>query len=302
MTTSNRTPLLAIGMPLHNEEEYLRQSLDSLLAQDFKEFEIVIFDNGSTDDTQKICREYAEKDSRVLYHRNETILDQVTSFNRPFEIAGGKYKYFMWAAGHDLWEQSMIEKCIAVLEKDSQVVLALPVSNIIDRFGVDIKVRRENIDTRGSSRFSRYIKMIWVLYDEVVYAVIRTDALTKAGPYRHVIGPDHILRVELSLLGTFAHIQEPLFLLRSQRGESPRGALQRRKMDLLLRESGFIYYYFPHFGMIYEFARAPIRQLRSFWKSFVFACAGVFVGVLRFARVLPLDIIYFLSIPFKFRQ
>src|SRR5262245_47250916 len=71
MTSSaKRSPRLSIGIPVYNGENFLAQTLDSLLAQTFRDFEIVISDNASTDRTPEICRAYARCDPRVRYVRN----------------------------------------------------------------------------------------------------------------------------------------------------------------------------------------------------------------------------------------
>ena len=65
-------PLVSIGMLVYNGEMHIRQALDSLLAQEYENFELIISDNASTDRTQDICLEYAARDERIRYYRNET--------------------------------------------------------------------------------------------------------------------------------------------------------------------------------------------------------------------------------------
>lgn len=64
-------PQVSIGMPVHNGESYVREALNSLLAQTITDFELVISDNASTDSTGEICCEYAERDSRIRYIRQQ---------------------------------------------------------------------------------------------------------------------------------------------------------------------------------------------------------------------------------------
>ena len=66
---NSRTPKVSIGMPIYNGEHFLPQTLDSLLAQTYKDFELIISDNASSDGTQEICQQYAAQDSRVRYLR-----------------------------------------------------------------------------------------------------------------------------------------------------------------------------------------------------------------------------------------
>ncbi len=65
-------PLVSIGLPVLNEESYLRQTIEALLAQDYDNFELIISDNASTDRTAAICHEFSGRDSRVKYHRHQT--------------------------------------------------------------------------------------------------------------------------------------------------------------------------------------------------------------------------------------
>ena len=67
---------------MFNGEKYLKEAVDSILAQTFQDFELVISDNASTDRTEQICREYASKDSRVRYFRNSKNIGAPDNFNR----------------------------------------------------------------------------------------------------------------------------------------------------------------------------------------------------------------------------
>ena len=69
MTKSEIVPLVSIGMPVYNGEKYIREALDSLLAQTFTDFELIISDNASTDATEIICREYAAHYPQIRYVR-----------------------------------------------------------------------------------------------------------------------------------------------------------------------------------------------------------------------------------------
>jgi glycosyltransferase involved in cell wall biosynthesis len=80
-------PRLSIGIPVFNGEEFLPELLDSLLAQTFSDFEIVICDNASSDRTAQICCEYASRDARIRYFRNDTNLGALPNYNRTFELS-----------------------------------------------------------------------------------------------------------------------------------------------------------------------------------------------------------------------
>ena len=67
---TSKMPRVSIGVPVYNGERYVAETLDSLLAQTFEDFELTICDNASTDRTEQICRTYAERDARISYVRH----------------------------------------------------------------------------------------------------------------------------------------------------------------------------------------------------------------------------------------
>ncbi len=121
MTKSETTPLVSIGMPTYNGEKTIRIALDILLAQDFKDFELIISDNASTDNTGNICQQYAARDPRIRYYRNEMNIEG-ENFHRVLHRARGEY--FMWAADDDLWEPSYVSCMVAALDNNPDAVLS----------------------------------------------------------------------------------------------------------------------------------------------------------------------------------
>ncbi len=101
------TPRLSIGMPVYNGEAYLREAIDSLLAQTAGDFELIISDNASTDSTPVICHAYAVKDPRVRYIRQEVNLGAAGNFI--FVLKAARHEYFMWAACDDTWSTNWVE-------------------------------------------------------------------------------------------------------------------------------------------------------------------------------------------------
>ena len=209
----DKSPLVSIGMPLYNEERYLRQTLDSLISQDYTNFEIIISDNGSVDGTSNICQEYAAKDQRVHYYRNETNIGAAVNFKRVFELAQGDY--FVWVAGHDLWHRTFLSRCLEILSQDASIVLCYPQALWINTDGQPLGLIPSSVETRGLDRISRLNVVLWGLgYCYPVYGLISSQALRKVSLGLQVIATDAIILTELSLLGAFAHISEPLLYMR----------------------------------------------------------------------------------------
>ena len=129
----NRTPRVSVGVPVYNAEKYLRQSLESLLAQTFEDVEIIISDNCSADATEAICREFAQRDSRIRYLRQPENLGAIANFNHVFAEARGEY--FKWAAYDDLCEPTFLQRCVDVLDKNPDVGWCHSKSDRIDADG-----------------------------------------------------------------------------------------------------------------------------------------------------------------------
>jgi glycosyltransferase involved in cell wall biosynthesis len=213
MTTSETAPLVSIGMPVYNGERFIRKALDSLLEQNFKDFELIISDNASEDATQQICFEYASKDSRIRYYRNEINLGAIENSRNVLEISSGKY--FMFAADHDLYDPNFISRCVEILEQDSSVVLCYPKTAWIDTDGKFLEIIPGHFDTRGLKQISRFNVTLWRLgYCYQFYGLMRLDAFRQTNTYEGVVGPDVIRLSELSLLGAFAYVPELLFHMR----------------------------------------------------------------------------------------
>src|SRR5689334_5828767 len=100
MSASRRPPQVSMAVPVYNGERYLGEALDSLLAQTFEDFELIICGNASTDGTGEIARHYAAKDRRVRYVRNERNLGLGGNVRRAFALSSGAY--FRWHAADDL--------------------------------------------------------------------------------------------------------------------------------------------------------------------------------------------------------
>src|SRR5438552_4723426 len=103
-------PRVSIGLPVYNAENYLVEALDSILAQTFTDFELIISDNASTDRTREICKYYESSDARVHYYCNETNIGGARNANLTFKLARGQY--FRWAADDDVCAPTLLEKSV----------------------------------------------------------------------------------------------------------------------------------------------------------------------------------------------
>ena len=209
----NSRPKVSIGMPVYNGGQHIRQALDLLLAQDYQGFELIISDNASTDDTQRLCLDYSARDKRIRYYRSKENKGAIWNFNQAFMLSQGEY--FMWASCHDSWEPSYVSRCAEVLKQEPAVVLCYSLADWIDVDGKSLKVILRGPDSRGLDRISRCHVTLWGMqYGCPIYGLIKADVLKQTNILTKGIGPDIRLLFELSFFGEFAQIPEVLLHIR----------------------------------------------------------------------------------------
>lgn len=210
-------PRVSIGLPVYNGENFIQETLDSLLAQTFQNFELIICDNASTDRTETICREYATKDKRIRYYRNSENLGAAKNYNRTFELSTGQY--FKWAAHDDLCAPEFLERCVEILDTCPSVILCYPQEHWIDDKGNIIKTNSDLLNLRSpkvTQRFKQYHD-IWYqrgYMPAMVFGLIRANELNKTKLIEEYVWADLPLCAELALRGEFYEIPEYLFFYR----------------------------------------------------------------------------------------
>ena len=144
-------PKLTIGMPVYNGELFIKKAIESILAQTFTDFELIISDNSSTDSTEKICQDFIDKDNRIQIHTQKKNIGIHRNFN--FLLSKAKGEYFAWAAVDDYLDNDFMEKNLKILESDKSVVSS--VGKIIP-YGVDsLEIDSTLVDT---SVFPKFLK------------------------------------------------------------------------------------------------------------------------------------------------
>jgi len=229
-------PEVSVGMPVYNGERYLQASLDSLLAQTFADFELIISDNASTDRTEDICREYAARDKRIRYVRHPKNLGAAFNWNYVAEDASGTY--FKWASSNDICASTMLERCVAVLRNDPSVVLCYGRTELIDDHGESIGIFGGDIDVSNALPSDRFIRVHnELMLNNAQSGLIRLSALRATRGERVYPTGDMTLMAELALYGGFRLLQERLLLRRMDKKSSAR-FLSNGELARFLRPQG----------------------------------------------------------------
>jgi glycosyltransferase involved in cell wall biosynthesis len=176
------TPKVSIGMPVYNGEPFIREALDSLLAQTFTDFELIISDNASTDGTEAICREYTKKDGRVRYMRQPENQGPVVNFQ--FVLDEAKGEYFMWAAADDRRHPEFVSMAVQVLLASPQCGLVFSAMETKDLVSGNSTCSLTGFTTL-SSKPMRALFRIAQPCPSLIYGLFRKEVLLKLNVQRY---------------------------------------------------------------------------------------------------------------------
>ena len=241
-------------MPVYNASELINQAIDSLLAQDMSDFELIISDNASTDNTYEICQNYANNDKRIKLYRNDTNIGALGNFDRVAQLAQGQF--FMWACHDDLWEPTFISKCLNAIQ-DTKAVLAYPQTLAFWSDGQNRKILHNKIGSTidiqsPSKRLARVYKGsdLWALF----FGLMRTSVAKKLLPMPRVHSNDSAFVALLAIEGGFVYVPEILFKYRDKQQ-----SYQRYNSKQWLGEQ--------------EIQKQ--KKYRSFWPTAIYICKRI---------------------------
>jgi glycosyltransferase involved in cell wall biosynthesis len=294
------TPRLSIGLPVYNGEAFLAAAIDSLLAQTYRDFELIITDNASTDGTEAICRARAARDPRVRYYRNASNVGAMHNFNRVVELARGEY--FKWAAHDDLHEPAFLERCVEALERRPDVVLAC--TRLAD---IDEKDARKAVAATGLAWDSPHPNARFRALAnprhrcESIFGVIRASVLRRTFLISDYAGCDRVLLAQLALAGKFYEVPEVLFLHREHRGRSTRAYKDSQTRTEWFNPARAGKPIYPHVKMLCGYARA-VRTADVPWIDKLACFAMLVPWSLRNRRELWWDVAFALSCALRARK
>ena len=224
----NRIPVVSIGLPVFNGEPSIRAALESLLAQTFTDFELIISDNASTDATESICREYAARDPRINYFHHEK--NQGASANFQFVLDRARGEFFMWAACDDVRSTDFISVNLDFLRNNPDFVASTsPVRFDGGEFD-EIKMGDASLTGERPQRMAGFFTG-WHANGRF-YSLMRKDALKDCrAVHAHFFGADWAVVLHLAYKGKLKRVSDGWVTL----GKA--GASQSRNIFRIYRES-----------------------------------------------------------------
>ena len=198
-----RLPRVSVLMSVHNGDKYLREAIDSVLRQQYGDFEFIVIDDGSTDRSAEILLSY--HDPRIVVLRNERNLGLIGSLNRG--IAAARGEFIARQDCDDLLEPERLGRQVAYLDRHPDVVLIGTWMQLIDEHGKEITLWRYPVtdaEIRWASLFNTALGHSSVMF--------RTDLARRLGGYSQdfMHAEDYEFWSRLSAHGKVANIPEPL--------------------------------------------------------------------------------------------
>jgi GT2 family glycosyltransferase len=263
----DRQPGVSIGLPVYNGARHLAEALDSLLAQTYSDFELIISDNASTDETAAICADYARRDPRIRYVRQSQNIGAPRNWSFVATVARGTY--FKWASSNDICAADMLERCVTTLSSRPDAVLCYGRTSLMDEdtgqqtpYDGDFSIE----DERPSERFKHLLRAIRL--NNAQCGLIRTSVLRQTGLDRPYPAGDMPLMGELALRGRFILVPEVLLVRRMGRRTFSRNLVGQAQTTFYgSRSVGVVSTLRKHFDHAIGILRAPIdleEKRRSF--------------------------------------
>lgn len=205
-------PLVSIGLPVRNGARFLADAVQSVLAQDHVDLELVISDNASNDSTEQICREFARSDSRVRYYRQATNIGLLNNFCRVLELSVGTY--FKWIGDDDWLSPEYVSRCVQVLVKDPSLVLVTTQQSHVRADGSFETAAYDGRRLRSAQPLERFQEMLRLLNQshlllDPLYGLARRTSIAGM-PRKNMLREDETFAARLALKGPFSHLAEVL--------------------------------------------------------------------------------------------
>jgi len=198
---------VTILMPVYNCREYVREAIDSILGQTFRDFEFLIIDDGSTDDTNEIIRKYS--DDRIIIHENEKNLGLIATLNKGLDLANGRYIARM--DGDDISYPDRIKQQFKFMESNPDVGLC---GTWFENFSGNTIYEPTRYSRNDSDIRLMHLHQIHLSHGTCIF---RTSVLKENNLYfnpEYVHAEDFELWTRIAKCTKFANIQQVLYKVR----------------------------------------------------------------------------------------
>lgn len=222
--SASGAPTVSIGMPVYNGARFVAEAIESVLSQEFTDFELIIADNASTDGTEEICRRYAEKDNRIKIARHPRNIGAAKNYNYTFHCAAGEY--FSWLAHDDLLRPGFLSTCLAGYEVYKNApVLVYPNFVFVNEKLEEVQIQSPFVHAVLDSPVRRFVHTLNSLKVVTsIFGLFRRDVLARTRLIGGFVDADYVLLAECALLGKIVRLDGEAQFVRRIHAQSSRSA------------------------------------------------------------------------------
>lgn len=248
---------VSIILPVYNGAKCVSNSIDSVLAQTYENFELVVVNDCSTDNTLDILNEYAKKDSRVKVFTNEENKKLPRTLNAGFEKATGEY--LTWTSDDNMYRPEAIAEMVQFLDENPEVGLVYCDMTVRNELGDDIK---EEVKVAAPVKDLRLRSICGACF------MYRSEVAAKAGEYDPdlFLAEDYEYWIRISKIATIAPLHKDLYIYRLQ-GQSLTGSLKWERIKAQKYKAINL-----HFDYLYSLCEDENDKI-SFFDNYIKCCS-----------------------------
>ncbi|ABR54310.1 glycosyl transferase family 2 [Methanococcus vannielii SB] len=254
----NEKPLISVLMPNYNNEKYLAEAIESILNQTYGNFEFIIIDDCSTDDSWSIIQDYAKKDKRIMAFRNERNLGRPKTYNRLLELISNESFFFFFMGSDDVLKENMIDVKIRYFNNFKEV----------DGVGNSIEYVDENLNfikKREYPEKKEDIKKNFLIFNPISQGGMCLKSYLKAEKFNedYKVCLDYEIWTRLIDKGyVFENLKESYYLYRQQKEQAKQKNLKLTLINTVKIKSKYIFK--PKYFSIKSFLRFNLEILLIF--------------------------------------
>lgn len=213
--SAHRPPRVTIGLPVYNGAETIESAIRPLLAQTFTDFELLISDNASTDQTQAVVERLARQDGRIRYVRHAANIG--ANGNYSFVAREARGEFLKWCSASDWVAPTFLEECVATLDAHPEAILAAPRTRLWTGTPTNFEPCKGDVAILGETPFERLKEMTIRLHRNNAFnGLIRLSALRQTRLVEPYMSADMILMGHLAMLGKFVLLDSALYYRRNE--------------------------------------------------------------------------------------
>lgn len=239
--SQNEFPLVSVLLTAYNREKYIAEAIESVLDSTYKNFELIIVDDCSSDNTVQIARRYEKLDTRINIYVNERNLDQFPNRNKAATYAKGKYIKYL--DSDDKIYDWGLQYCVELMEKYPQAGMGL--------FRAHNKVEEEYLDSKEAVRNHFFRNPFLNIGPSGI--ILKREAFDQAGYYSTDYGvpSDMYFNIKLASLFPVVILEKEFFFYRTHEGQEIRN------------EYSYLYNTYPYLRDLMAFHGIPLNKIEK---------------------------------------